>query len=177
MKQSFSTAMCVLLCAVLIVLAVCIGSVRGWSGERERTLQAFTQGGEIYAQLEERAMDAANLAVVTARHLPKDDPSLQALQDARRVLISASSSLQDKANADANLSAAAAELGHALPELASVQASSRDQAYISSLTRTLAEGTTIAADYAERARSFNQRISNSITGDLAMLLGVDLLAQ
>lgn len=177
MKQSFSTAMCVMLCVVLTALAICIGAVRGWSGERNRTMKVFSQDGEIYALLDERAMDAANLAVVAARHLSRDNPSLLALQDARRVLISGSASLQEKAAADTRLSAVANELGQTLPNLASVQASARDQAYISTLTRTLSEGTTIATDYAERAGSFNQRITNSVTGHLAMLLGVDMLAQ
>lgn len=175
MKQTLSTALCVCLCLALVSLAVCIGAVRGWAGERERTLRAFSQGGEMFHQLDERAMDAANLAVVAARHLPKDDPSLTALQDARRVIISEHASMQDKADADAALCEAASRLARMLPELASVQASARDQAYISALTQTLAEASTLMADYTDCALSFQHRLSSSFTGRLAMALGVEPL--
>lgn len=177
MKQSFSTALCVCLAVILSVAAICVGAVRGWQGERTQTLNAFSDGGSVYVQLDERAMDAANLSVVAARHLPKDEPSLVALQDARRVLISTQSDLNAKADADAVLSNAAEALAQTLLALDSVQASPRDLAYITTLTRSLAEATTLAADYAEAARAFNQRLSSSLTGKLAMCFGIQALPE
>ena len=79
------------------------------------------------------------------------------------------------ARADAAISAAAAHLASLLPELPSVQASPRDQAYISTLTRTLSEDAGAADAFAAAVQDYNARLTGSLTGRLAMLLGVEPL--
>lgn len=173
MKNALLNILCGLLCAALLVGALCIGSVRGWNREREEALTVLST--ELSAQLEERAMDAANLAVVAARHLNASDERLKQLQDLRAALTDPSADADALVKADAALTELAQALGQSLPQLASVQASGRDQAYVSSLTRTLSEHTGISNAYELLARDFNNRLINSPTGWLARLMGVSLL--
>ena len=63
---------CILLTVVMAAGAVCIGAVRGWTGERDAALGVFSESGSLGSELQNRAMDAANLAVVASRHLSGD---------------------------------------------------------------------------------------------------------
>ena len=176
MKNTLTTILCILCAVALAAGAVCLGAYRGWSRERDEALHTVSADGELASALEERAMDAANLIVVASRHLPADDGDLAALREVRAVLTDASATAADKTRADAQLTALAEKLAASLPLLDSVQASARDQVYISTLTRTLAQGTDSAAAYAAAAQRFNDRLASSLTGRLAMLLGVEPLA-
>jgi len=175
-KGVLSTVMCVLLALALAAFAVGSGAVRGWSGEREKALHILTGDSRMAGTLANRAMDAANLAVVAARHLPQEDVHLQALRHAHQVLTGGHAAAAELAQADAALTETALALAEALPQLATVQASQRDQVYIATLTRTLAEGTDASGAYLAAAEDFNARMQRSLTGRLAMLLGVELLA-
>ena len=77
--------------------------------------------------------------------------------------------------ADAELTKTAAALQKELPTLASVQSSSRDQAYITTLTRALLETQSVTDSYNEQVSSYNQRLNASLTGKLAQALGVQPL--
>ena len=77
--------------------------------------------------------------------------------------------------ADAELTRLAARLQQELPQLASVQQSSRDQAYITTLTRTLLAAQSVTDSYNAQVESFNRRLEASLTGKLAQLLGVQPL--
>lgn len=169
MKKFLSTIICVLLFVAMVAGAVCSGAVRGWSGERDRVLDAL-----LSPQQKERAMDAANLATVAARHLPADDADVLALRDAYQVITSDAPADDAAVRADAAITAASASLAQRLPQLASYQASSRDKAYVTTLTRTLSDATATdnARSFAASAADFNQRLQSSPTGMLAMLLGV-----
>lgn len=175
MKGILSTVACVLLALALAVFAVGNGALRGWTDEREQALHTLQGNSDMAALLSTRAMDAANLAVVAARHLSADHPDLLALRKAYAVLTDEASSAAQAAQADAALTLAAANLGQSLPELPSVQADTRDQVYISTLTRALAEGTNAADAYRAAVEDFNRRLNASLTGKLAMLLGVEPL--
>ncbi|MBQ8654371.1 MAG: hypothetical protein IJ507_05470 [Clostridia bacterium] len=171
MKNTLTTILCLLMAVALAAGAVCIGARRGWAQEREETLSAFLTGeGSVAA--DERAMDAANLAVVAARHLPADDPRLTSLQELRQVLQSRTASAEEKTQADASLTALAAQLAAELPMLESVRNSARDQVYIATLTSTLTQGRDAMA-FAVSAQDFNRRLASSLTGRLAILLGVE----
>lgn len=173
MKQTLLNILCGLLCAALITGAVCIGAVRGWEQERAETLRTLSVG-ELASSLEERAMDAANLIVVISRHLDASDERLTRLQELRAIL-SSQTSADALVQADAELTALAVSLGQELPELASVQASARDQAYVSTLTRTLSEATDFSEAYAAIVRNFNNGLINSPTGWIARLFGVKII--
>lgn len=174
-KGILSTVMCVVLALALIVFAVGSGAVRGWQGERTKALDTLRQSTDMASLLENRAMDAANLSVVAARHLDADHPDLLALKNAYAILTSDASPAADIAAADAALTQAAVNLAQLLPELPSVQADQRDQVYVSTLTRTLAEMTSVADVFDAAVKDFNRRLASSPTGQLAMFLGVEPL--
>lgn len=173
MKNTLTTILCLLLSAVLAVGAVCLGARNGWLKEREKAISTFS-GDESTDSFENRAMDTANLYVVAARHLPADNPLLTALQECRATLQSTAASSTEKAQADIALTATAQALASTLEAESSVQASVRDQVYITTLTRTLTQGRDAAA-YALSAQDFNRRLQESLTGKLAMMLGVTVI--
>lgn len=175
MKNNLITALCIVLALALACGAVCLGAYRGWSGERSQVLEALSREGKLALSLQNRAMDAANLAVVASRHVKEGDAAsgdVAALREGYAVLTGENADAAAIARADAAISGAASRLAAVLPELPSVQASPRDQAYISTLTRTLSEDTGAAAAFAGAVRDYNARLTGSLTGRLAMLLGV-----
>lgn len=175
MKNTLSTVLCVALAIVLAAGAVMLGAIRGWGGERDKVLHVLTQDAELASTLQNRAMDAANLAVVAARHLPADDSDIAALRQAYAILSDENSTAGELAQADSALTLAAYNLGKTLPEMDSVKESSRDQVYIRTLTRTLSETTDAASAYAAAVEDFNSRLTRSLTGRIAMLLGIGTL--
>ena len=170
-----STVLCILLAVVLTLSAVMVGAYRGWRGERHSVLDSFTSDSTLRTYLDTRAMDAANLRVVAARHLSSDDASLAALARDRKTLSDARATVDAIVAADSELTQTAASLRQTLPTLASVQASSRDQAYITTLTRTLMEAQSVTDSYNAQVESYNRRLNSSLTGKLAQLLGVQPL--
>lgn len=175
MKITLGNIVTALVCVALICAAVCIGAVRGWSSERDAALTVLTAEGDMRTQLEYRGMDAANLAVVAARHLPADDADLTALQEASRTLLSGTEDVPRILEADAAITEAALRLSESLPQLSTVQASERDRAYIAMLTSSLGKKSSLTHAYALLVDDYNQRLTTSLTGKLAMLLGVDPL--
>lgn len=173
MKNTLLNILCGILCAALVISAVCIGAVRGWHQERANTLLTLSVG-ELSSSLEERAMDAANLIVVVSRHLDPSDERLSRLQELRAVLTSQAGA-DVLLRADAELSALIDSLAEELPELASLQASARDQAYVSTLVRTLKEPTDFSEAYAIIVQNFNNKLLHSPTGWIARLFGVSLI--
>lgn len=175
MRNTISNVICVVLVVAMVVAAVGIGAVRGWNGQREEALSALSETGELGAVLQVRAMDAANLAVVASRHLT-DDPDVAALRSAYDTICGGSATPDQLAQADNAISSAVSSLAEKLTGLDSVQASSRDKAYISSLTRSLGETSGASTAYAAIVEDYNSRLESSPTGKLAMLLGVAPLA-
>lgn len=175
MKNTMTNVLCVVLVAAMVVAAVGIGAVRGWNGQREEALTSLSETGELGAAIQVRAMDAANLAVVAARHLT-DDADVAALRSAYDTICGSSATPAQLADADNAISIAAVRLAEKLTMLDSVQASSRDKAYISSLTRTLSETSGASTAYAAIMEDYNTRLTSSLTGKLAMLLGVQPLS-
>ena len=170
MKRTLLNILCGILCAALLVGAVCIGAVRGWGQERANTLRTLS-GGELAPSLEERAMDAANLIVVLSRHLEPSDERLKRLQELR-VILSSQADADTLVRADAELSTLVSALEQELPQLASLQASARDQAYASTLSRTLRESTELSEAYEIIVRNYNNKLIQSPTGWIARLFGV-----
>lgn len=175
MKKTLTTILTVILTVALLAAAISVGAVRGWGSERAKVLGLISQDGELSQQLGERAMDAANLAVVAARHLSENDSALQALYSCRDIFMAADDAYA-LAQADTALTQLASLLCNKLMILESVQKSRRDQVYISTLTRALADSTSLSQTYADKAADFNRRLNASLTGKLAMLLGVKPVA-
>ena len=177
MKPNGNTLLSILLCAVLVLAALCIGSFRGWSSERADILHAFTKKGEMHTRLQHRGYDAANLAVVAARHLPADDGDLAALREGSRTLLSGTEDMALLLSVDDDVTNAALRLADSLPTLSTVQASQRDQTYISMLTAALSPRDSVRHSYTLLAEDFNQRLEGSLLGRLALLMGVNPLPE
>lgn len=175
MKFSFSTVLCVLLCAVLVVGAVGVGAVRGWNDERSAVLASLEDGGALHTARENRAMDAMNLCVVAARHLPADDPALVSLRSAADALLNGQVDATRALALDQQLTDAALNLDNRLPGLPSVMASQRDQVYTDMLLAALSPATSLAHGWNELARDFNDRLAGDLIGRLAAALGVEPL--
>lgn len=175
MKISLKNILFALLCVALLGVALCSGAVRGWSADRDEVLAALTSDGSMRTQLEYRGMDAANLAVVAARHLPADHADLVALRQASQTLLSGTQDVTTLLEADAIITDVAFRFASELPLMASVQASERDQAYITLLTSSLGKKSSLTHSYTLLVEDFNQQLTTSLTGKLAMLLGVDPL--
>ncbi|MBE5796859.1 MAG: hypothetical protein E7327_05700 [Clostridiales bacterium] len=172
MKNKLSTVASILLCILLAAAAVCIGAVRGWSQERSEVLSALEADGEMYTLLENRAMDAANLCVVAARHLPEDDEQLLNLRAASSLMLSGNIAPEQLLLADQTITDTAIRFADELPQLDSVQSSKRDRAYVSMLTGALQKKTSLSYQYGLAVEDFNLRLRSELTGRLAMLLGV-----
>lgn len=175
MKIRLSNILFALLCIMLLGASLCIGAVRGWSMERSEVLSSLGESGELRMQLEYRGMDAANLAVVAARHLPAHDANLVALRQASGVLLSGNDDVQALLEADAAITDVARAFATQLPLLPTVAASQRDTTYVCTLTSALGKMNSLTHTYSVLTEDFNQRITSSLTGRLAMLLGVDPL--
>lgn len=160
---------------VLMICLVCaglvIGAYKGWSGERAQVEQLQSS---LDAMLGTRVESAYNLLTVARRHLPADDALLSAVA-ADRDTLEGSAGLADKAAANARLTADGKALLAALAALDSVQQDDRDRMYVESyLTQMLEESEekTAGANYNLAAAQFNSSLRGSLSGRLAMALGV-----
>ena len=172
MKIRLSHILSLLLCIMLIAAAVCIGAYRGWSAERESALTFLTTGGELQSLLENRALDAGNLAIVAARHLPADNADLLSLRSASTLLLSGSSDALAIIDADRTITDVALRFARELPALTSMQHSQRDTAYVRRFGDVLGQPSNVSQAYASQVDDFNQRLTSSLMGRLSMLLGV-----
>ena len=109
MGKRASSALCLALTVALVLAAVALGAYRGWSGERRQALETFTENTALRDYLEERSMDAANLRVVAARHLDREDEDLAALTQVRKTLTDPEATVEELAAADAELTRLAAQ--------------------------------------------------------------------
>ena len=175
MRMKNSNILGTVVCIVLLVAALGVASVRGWSKERSSALSSIGDQAELTVLAENMGMDAANLCVVAARHLPADDADLTALLAASQVLRSASSGAEALIEADWQAGMTASALIGRLRTLASVQSSIRDQSYLSSFSRIFSGESKIQSVYQEACEAFNSRMGSSLTGRIAMLLGVSPL--
>ena len=149
-----------------------MGAYQGWNEDRMAVQSALTAEGEMRTQLENRAMDAANLAVVAARHLEADNKDLAALRSASASLLASNGEAAAILQADAVITDVALRFAEELPGLPTVQASGRDKTYVSMLTSLLGKKRGLTHTYTLLVEDFNQRLEASLTGKLARLLGV-----
>lgn len=175
MKKGTFNLRSVLICILLVVLAVGIGAYRGWSEERELALYAKSGNGELYETIQNRAMDAANLHVVASRYLPDDHADLVRLRKAYRLLLDGKGDVDDIVAADQVITEVATDFAAQFPNLGGKPLSERDSVYISNLTRILRDDSGIRSAYAAVLQDFNDRLSSSLTGKLASLLGISPL--
>ena len=166
-----SKILSVVLVILFICAALCVGSFRGWARERDKAAELLSSS-DLAQVVDTRAMDAMNLSVVAKRHLPETDSDLVKLIESADMMLRSGNNMRTRVVYDDPLVKAAASLAERLPALPSVQASARDQAYITTLTRALMSGDSSLEAYNKITREFNNRMNDSLTGKLAMLLGL-----
>ena len=174
MKNKLPTALCVVIAVALVVFGLLYGTWSGYREDRARVDELLTMENGLLDVLSYRAADGINLSAVAKRHLPAADEDLIALERYGRELqqaaeVRASTSL-DHAVAEAFTAVSAK-----LKENASFQQSQRDQRYLDMLTADF--NSLLASDvvtlYNQAAAEFNTRLDAPLSGDLAMLLGIE----
>lgn len=174
MKNKLPTALCALIAAALVVFGLLYGTWSGYREDRVRVDELLTMENGLLDVLSYRAADGINLSAVARRHLPAADEELLALERYGRELqlaaeVRASTSL-DHAVAEAFTAVSAK-----LQQTASFQQSQRDQRYLDMLTADFNSLRTsdVVTAYNQAAADFNARLDAPISGDLAMLLGIE----
>lgn len=174
MKNKLPTALCVVIAVALVAFGLLYGTWSGYREDRARVDELLTMENGLLDVLSYRAADGINLSAVAKRHLPAADEDLIALERYGRELqqaaeVRASTSL-DQAVAEAFTAVSAK-----LKENASFRQSQRDQRYLDMLTADF--NSLLASDvvtlYNQAAAEFNTRLDAPLSGDLAMLLGIE----
>lgn len=160
------------LMVLMLFFSVACGAYRGWN--EERAMVEETLSG-LESMLMARVEAACNVLTVAGRHLPKEQEAVARLRAARDTL-AGESSLAEKAAANEALTQAAEDVLALLLAQESVQQDSRDRMYAESYLPQMlsqSEEKTAGAQYNTAAAQFNQRLSASISGRIAALLGVE----
>lgn len=174
MKNKLPTTLCVLIALVLVVFGLLYGTWSGYREDRARVDELLTMENGLLDVLSYRAADAINLSVVGRRHLPAADQDLIMLEKYGRELQQAAD-----VRASTSLDHAAAEsfatVSAKLQETASFQQSQRDQRYLDMLTADFnsLRASDVVNAYNQAAADFNTRLDSPLSGDLAMLLGIE----
>ena len=158
---------------LMVLFGVVFGAYRGWN--EERAMVEETWAG-LESMLQARVESAYNVLTVAGRHLPQDHEAVVRLRNARDTL-EGENSLSEKAAANEELTRAAKDVLALLVETPSVQQDSRDRMYAESyLPQMLAqsEEKTAGAQYNIAAAQFNERLSASLSGKIASLLGIEM---
>ena len=166
------TGWAVVLLIVLVLFAVCFGAYRGWSGERARVEENYSGLEDV---LPDRVEVANYVLTVAKRHLPRNSELIVRLENDLAILDRKTSSLVDKASANAALTRDADALLESLKELESLQADARDLDYVNNyLPKKLGESESKILDtnYNIDAEDFNQRLNGTFSGWIAKIMGV-----
>jgi len=173
MKPKISIGVCILISLALVLFGLVYGTVSGFSDDRAQVTALLNGEGGLKNVLDYRAADGFNLCVVARRHLP-GDADVAALETAAQNLRDAETSLSDKKQEDARLTAAALVVEKKLRETPSFQQSERDMAYLDMLITDMEQlsKSAVVGIYNEAAKDFNSQLAAPVTGELAKALGV-----
>lgn len=175
MKEKLSSVFSMALCVVLVCAAIAVGVRGGWMDERN----SITALAGQYKLVDDAADDALNdfviscynLSVVAARHLPADDPRIADLRNA--YLHVANDELAEVNASNQKAVEASRSLAEELPAMESVKNSAADMYYVTKLTRKTAEAPDgVVNAVTDKIAAFNKKLSGSLMGRLASLLGV-----
>lgn len=176
MKEKLSSVFSMALCVVLVCAAIAVGVRGGWMDERN----SITALAGQYQLVDDAADDALNnfviscynLSVVAARHLPADDPRIADLQNVYRD-VAYDDDLAKAVVSSCKAVEASHSLAEELPAMESVKNNAADMYYVTKLTRETAEAPGgIVSVAADKIAAFNKKLSGSLMGRLASLLGV-----
>jgi len=170
--KKLPTALCVLIAVVLVAFGLLFGTWSGYREDRAQVEALVTMENGLMDVLAYRAADGLNLCAVAKRHLPADSAEMQTLEQTARQLQQATNF---RPQLDAELVRAAEAVSAKLAEMESFQQSQRDQRYLEMLRADMSSlrGSEIVSAYNQAAEAFNHQLDEPLTGDLAMLLGIE----
>lgn len=172
MKGKARLVLALLAMLVMMAAAFGIGAYKGFYAEKVQVELALSSLSDLMAT---RIEMGQNLLVVARRHLETKDSLLaQVQQDLAALDDYDSLDAMDQANQ--NLSLHSKELLAKLEGLQSVKNDQRDLGYVTGLLPRgfeLSAKWADASSYNEAARAFNQRLTGTIGGRLARVLGVE----
>lgn len=162
------------LLAMLLMMAAAfgIGAYKGFYAEKVQVELALSSLSDLMAT---RIEMGQNLLVVARRHLDPQDSQLLTLQQDLAALADYDS-LNAMAQANQDLSLHSKELLARLEGMQSVKSDQRDLGYVTGLLPRgfeLSAKWADASSYNEAARAFNQRLTATLNGRLAGVLGVE----
>ncbi|HSK67985.1 MAG TPA: hypothetical protein VLA21_01855 [Candidatus Limnocylindria bacterium] len=171
MKRSSAAVLGVLVLLAFAAASLAYGAYKGYGAEKARVESALTSLDATYSA---RVETGNNILTVARRHAASDHPLLAAVRDEVTAL-SASGPRPQKAQANARLEESARALLKELEALPSVRQDARDYAYVTGLLPQALDQSAQWADaakYNEAAAAFNQRLTGTLAGRLARLLGI-----
>lgn len=175
MKNKASGALSILLCAVLVLVGLCVGCTRSWTADRDKALADLGKNEQLVQALSERGMDAANLAVVVARHLDASDADLVSLRKVSETLMNPGRKFAEAIAADRQLTDLAASLARRLPDL-----EGRDKDYMVTLTGRISAAsvaTVFSADLDQACDAFDKKLTSWPIKMIAQLFGAQTMRQ
>lgn len=174
MKNKLPTALCVLITVVLVAFGLLYGTWSGFREDRARVDELLTMENGLLDVFSYRAADGINLSVVAKRHLPAADEDLQELETYARQL-QQTAEVRASVSLDYAVTECFAKVSAKLKESASFLQSKRDQRYLDMLTADFnsLHASDVVNAYNQAAEDFNQKLAQPLSGDLAMLLGVE----
>ena len=174
MKNKLPTALCVLIAAALVAFGLLFGTWSGYREDRVRVNELLTMENGLLDVLSYRAADGINLSAVARRHLPAADEDLLALERYGCELQLAAE-VRASTSLDHAVAEAFAAVSAKLQQTASFQQSQRDRRYLDMLKADFNSLRTsdVVTAYNQAAADFNTRLDAPLSGDLAMLLGIE----
>ncbi len=175
-KKNFKFVLCILVALVLFIGGIFIGAYKGWKEEFQKLEIIAQEKGNLKEALGIYLADVNNLLVVAHRHLPKEEKTLTSLEGGKK-LLSKSSSLKEDKEAFQQLPSQVTALSQKLKQSPTFANSQRDQIYLSTLEKDLSflQYSAQTSTYNIAAADFNQRISHSFSGQIALRLGLSLV--
>ncbi|NLG58368.1 MAG: hypothetical protein GX540_08145 [Clostridiales bacterium] len=170
MRKFPFSVLAIVLALLMVAAALFIGAVKGSRVEKAQVESALGSLGTVFTT---RVETGNNLLTVARRHLPQGDERMAAV--ARDVqALSSQASLAARTRANTSLEENARALLAILKDSESVQADSRDMAYVTGLLPQALDQSaqwTDVGSYNEAAGAYNDRLNNTFSGLLARLLG------
>lgn len=173
MKPRLSIGVCVLISLVLVLVGLAYGTYGGFVDDRAQAVELLEGENGLAGVLSYRGADGLNLCAVAQRHLAGDG-DVEALRALARKLADGQGDMAEKTAWNNEMDALVGAIRQKLVDSDSFRASERDQRYLAMLESDLTSlsQSDLKNTYNQAADKFNARLSDTLMGKLARLLGV-----
>lgn len=173
MKPRLSIGVCVLISLVLVLVGLGYGTYGGFVNDRKLATDLLESDSGFKGVVAYRGADGLNLCVVAERHLTADS-DVAALRQLSRKLSDGKDDMEKTTAWNQELDGLVSAVSQKLRQSPSFQQSTRDQRYLSMLENDFASlsKSSVIETYNSAAQDFNNSLTGTPMGKLAMLLGV-----